>query len=319
VSPSAPFIDRPSSGSQYKRDNEPKLVSWKVLEGVTEPFDSYKPVDMPAWKQMKVSADHKASNQLMQQALHEYGQLIRHPHIFGEMPMEERYDVFLSMSKLLKQMGFHQRAELLLYEAMSYSSSPHEAHFQLALLLLDRENVDMAKVHLKNCLFFRESDVLVMIHLTIVLIAEGRINESKFFISRILSKLQTKYDRLSQILTNPVDGSTEPQATPENGMYVPPITNKPFDLPEFYRWLEELMSKVFHGDLRLINTHSSAPASTVTNLPASGKSSEKNNINNAATTVEFYRMFLNLYEWIVRGEMTGRFVFDLGQALYEGT
>jgi hypothetical protein len=286
------FVSSDRLANQYKRDNEPKLVSWKVLEGVTEPFDSYKPVDMPAWKQMKVSADHKSSNLLIQQALHEYGQLIRHPHIFGEMPMEERYDVFLSMSKLLKQMGFHQRAELLLYEAMSYSTSPHEAHLQLALLLLDRENIDMAKVHLKNCLFFRESDVLVMIHLTVVLIAEGRINESKFFISRILSKLQTKYDRLSQILNNAdppplpveskVDDSMTSRGTPE-----PP---QQFDLPEFYRWLEDLMARVFHGDLRLT----------------------------AATTVEFYRMFSNLYEWITRGEMTGRFVFDLGQALYEG-
>ena len=35
------------------------------------------------------------------------------------------------MAKLLKTMGFHQRAELLLYEAMSYSTSPYEAHVQV--------------------------------------------------------------------------------------------------------------------------------------------------------------------------------------------
>ena len=34
--------------------------------------------------------------------------------MFGEMPIEERYDVFLTMSRLLKLMGFHQRAEVYL-------------------------------------------------------------------------------------------------------------------------------------------------------------------------------------------------------------
>ena len=50
-------------------------------------------------------------------------------------------------------MGFHQRAELLLYEglslllllllllllAMSYTNNPYEAHLQLGLLFLDKE------------------------------------------------------------------------------------------------------------------------------------------------------------------------------------
>ena len=85
---------------------------------------------------MKTAADQKAANQMIQQALHEYGQLLKHPYMFGEIPMNEKYDIFLSMAKLLKHMGFHQKAELLLYEAMSYSRAPHEAHLQLGLLFL---------------------------------------------------------------------------------------------------------------------------------------------------------------------------------------
>ena len=71
------------------RDDEPHIVSWRVLEGVTEPFDSYRPIDIPVWRQMKTSADLKAANMMIQHALHEYGQLLRHWH-FGDMPHEER-------------------------------------------------------------------------------------------------------------------------------------------------------------------------------------------------------------------------------------
>lgn len=74
-------------------------------------------------------ADQKAAGLIVQQALHEYGQLLRHPYMFGEMPMDERYDVFLSMSKLLKIMGFQQRAELLLYGKTCYYS--HSTFFQV--------------------------------------------------------------------------------------------------------------------------------------------------------------------------------------------
>ena len=80
-------------------DDEPHIVSWRVLEGVIKSFDSFRPSEIPLWKQMKNSADQKAVNMMLQHA------------------MEERSDI---LSKLLKMMGFQQRAELLLYEAMSY-------------------------------------------------------------------------------------------------------------------------------------------------------------------------------------------------------
>ena len=118
---------------RIRGNDEPQLVSHRVLEGVTEPFEANQPHRAPAWKQMKIAADQKAANQMIQQALHEYGQLLKHPYMFGEMPMIEKYDVFLSMSKLLKVMGFHQKAELLLYEAMSYTQQPYDAHLQLGM------------------------------------------------------------------------------------------------------------------------------------------------------------------------------------------
>ena len=204
-------------------NDEPHIVSWRVLEGVTEPFDSFRPSDIPLWKQMKNAADQKAANMMIQAALHEYGQLLRHWH-FGEMPMNERYDVFLSMSKLLKVMGFHQRAELLLFEAISYTTKPYEAHFQLALLYLDKEDLDKAKVHFKNCLFFRENDIIILSYLSVVLIAEGKLHESKFFISRVLSGLEARVHKLTSLLNLGINegGDILPTIPPEHPPVIPP-------------------------------------------------------------------------------------------------
>lgn len=118
-------------GGRIRGDDEPQLVNWRVLEGITEPFQNGPDSSIPVWKQMKMYADQKAAHQAIPQALHEYGQLLRHPYLFGEMPAKEKYDVFLSMARLLTTMGFQQRAELLLYEAMSYVKDPYEAHLQL--------------------------------------------------------------------------------------------------------------------------------------------------------------------------------------------
>jgi hypothetical protein len=49
---------------RIRGDDEPHIVSWRVLEGVTEPFDSFRPIDIPVWKQMKNSADLKAANMM---------------------------------------------------------------------------------------------------------------------------------------------------------------------------------------------------------------------------------------------------------------
>ena len=144
--------------------NKHRLDTHKMLEGITEPFDNDGTSNLPAWKVLKNAADFKASGEYLQQALKEYGYILRHSHLFGEMPPEERYDIFLSMAKLLKIMGFHQRAEVLLYESMSHSQTPFESHFQLALLSLEKEDLTTAKMHLKNCLFLKESDTLVLIH-----------------------------------------------------------------------------------------------------------------------------------------------------------
>jgi hypothetical protein len=263
------------SSGRIKGDDEPHIVSWRVLEGVTEPFESNKQQAVPAWKQMKAAADHKAASLAVQQALHEYGQILRHPYMFGDMPTEERYDIFLSMSKLLKIMGFHQRAELLLYEAMSYTTNPHEAHLQLGLLFLDKEDLEQAKMHLKNCLFFKDNDLLILIHLAVILLAEGKMHEAKFFLSRILSSLEARVGTLSFVLSEAELKS---------------LTVDRVDHQQLSTWVEDLIVKVFYGEFRFT----------------------------VSATMDMLKLFSNLYKWIADGEMVGRFVFDMGQSLYEG-
>ena len=67
--------------------------------------------------------------------------------------------------------------QLLLYEAMSYTSNPYEAHLQLGILFLDKEDLNKAKMHFKNCLFFKENDILILAHLTVILVSEGTGNQ----------------------------------------------------------------------------------------------------------------------------------------------
>ena len=168
--------------------------------------------------------------------------------MFGEIPMNEKYDIFLSMAKLLKHMGFHQKAELLLYEAMSYSRAPHEAHLQLGLLFLvflknilifeflfptneilnffyqDKEDLERAKLHMKNCIYYNEADIVILIHMAVILLAEvrikikystiqtssqfhlthpsnyliqGKLHEAKFYVTRILSVLEARVQKFS--------------------------------------------------------------------------------------------------------------------------
>jgi len=256
-----------------KADDEPHLVSWKVLEGITEPFETSQQSIIPVWKQMKTSADQKAVNLAIQQALHEYGQILRHPYVFSEMPNEEKYDIFISMAKLLKMMGFYQRAELLLYEAMAHTNNPFEAHFQLGLLNLDKENVDYAKLHFKNCLFLADNDLLVLINLSVILLMENKLNESKYFITRILGQLENKLRKLSFVLSE------------EDIQRIKSLIN----YKDLTTWIEELIVKVLYGEFRV------APLATV----------------------ELLSYFWNLYNWINIGEMNGRYLFDLGQSLYE--
>lgn len=270
------YVHTEISTGRIKGDDEPHMVSWHVLEGITEPFESEQHQDIPAWKQMKNSADQKAAGQMIQLALHEYGQILRHPYMFGEMPMSERYDIFLSMSKLLKIMGFYQRAELLLYEAMSYTTNPFEAHLQLGLLFLDKEDLDKAKMHFKNCLFFQENDVHILVHLSVILISEGKVFEAKYFLSRIISGLEARVNKLSFLL--------------QQDKQLSDISKDAVNYKVLSNWLEELMVKVFYGEFRI------TPSSTF----------------------DMLKMFSNLYAWLSAGEMSGRFIFDLGQSLYEG-
>ncbi len=167
--------DRVDFQERSQGDDEPHIVSWRVLEGVIEPFDQNNPDEIPAWKHLKDAADKKAADMQLQQALSSYNHLLKHKYLFGGMPLEARYDVFLSMARILKVMGFHQKAELLLYESISYMAQPKEAHLQLGLLALDREDLNEAAMHFKNCLFYKADDVQILTNLAVVLIAEGKM------------------------------------------------------------------------------------------------------------------------------------------------
>lgn len=220
--------------NRIKGEDEPNMVSYRVLEGIIEPFELSDKHDVPAWKSMKDMADLKAANMQLQSALESYSQLLKHPYMFGDMPLHDRYDVFVSMAKILKKMGFHQRAELLLYEAMSYTTIPYEAHLQLGILAMDKEDLQEAKMHFKNCLYHKENDLVLLTHLSLVLIVEGKSYEAKFFLSRLLSALEVK---VKQMLL-------------EEGRDVKELVQLTARIEEstLARWLEALMVKVLHGE-----------------------------------------------------------------------
>lgn len=284
----AQFINDGSPGAPA----QPGLAKYAVFEGVLEPFRRVESrqrggmrlseveggggqEEEVAWRAMKRHADSlaSASPPQLQAALAEYGQLIRHPDTFSEMPALQRYDAFLSMARILKMMGHYQKAELLLFEALTHSEDPSEAHLQLALLYIDGEDLERAKVHIKNCLFHKEADVSMLVHLTVVLICQGRIQEAKFYTSRVLALLEPRVQQQQQH-----KGSSQASASPVQVHH-----------HNFLSGIEELVGRVFHCEYRFVPS--------------------------AAT--DLFRLFTSLHSWMSNGEMSGRFLFDLGQALYE--
>jgi tetratricopeptide (TPR) repeat protein len=264
-----------------KTDDRPKTIFGShFLEGITQPFKSLskETKQVPEWKIMKDLADRKASERAYRSALSEYGQLIRHPSHFSQIPSEEKYDIFISMSRLLKDMGFYQKAELILYEAMSYSKEPYEAHYLLGLLFLDKEDIDRSKMHLKNCLFYKESDTVILIYLSTILFTEGKTHEAKFYVSRILKILESKMSQLTSLLTGGQGGGEALTPNPEEMNHM-----------EFIMGLEDLIVKVFHAEFLYI----------------------------PSATADLFRFYFSFYQYLSRDDLKGRFVFDLGQSLYE--
>mmetsp|Transcript_11293 Transcript_11293/g.18386 ORF Transcript_11293/g.18386 Transcript_11293/m.18386 type:complete len:959 (-) Transcript_11293:257-3133(-) len=259
-------------------EDRPQIVGKSFFEGITQPFKSFSSVKKktPEWKVMKDQADKKASEHSYRHALNEYEALIRHPTNFGQMPNEEKYDIFISMSRLLKDMGFYQKAELLLYEAMSYSKEPYEAHYQLGLLFLDKEDIEKSKMHLKNCLFYKESDASILIYLSTILFAEGKSHEAKFYVSHILKELESKITNLSTLL---------------GGVGTPSVVESPAEMNhmEFIMGLEDIIVKVFHAEFLYI----------------------------PSATTELFRFYYSFFQYLSRDDLKGRFLFDLGQSLYE--
>jgi tetratricopeptide (TPR) repeat protein len=234
---------------------------------------------------MKDSGDKLASQHFYQAALTEYNQLIKHPYLFHDMPMIDKYDLFVTMAKLLKEMGYYSRAEMLLFEAIRYSNEPSDAYYQLSLLSLDKEDLHQAKIYFKNCLYYKENDIVLLVYLSTILLTEGKIYESKFYITRILSHLEVKITQLSLLLNkDPQDllkkdthSSSSSAATAAHEHHI------------FRSNLEDLVIKIYSCEYLLI----------------------------PSATLETYKFFTTLLDWIQRDEMNGRFLFDLGQSLYE--
>jgi tetratricopeptide (TPR) repeat protein len=199
--------------------------------------------------------------------------------------MIDKYDLFVTMAKLLKEMGYYSRAEMLLFEAIRYSNEPSDAYYQLSLLSLDKEDLHQAKIYFKNCLYYKENDIVLLVYLSTILLTEGKIYESKFYITRILSHLEVKITQLSLLLNkDPQDllkkdthSSSSSAATAAHEHHI------------FRSNLEDLVIKIYSCEYLLI----------------------------PSATLETYKFFTTLLDWIQRDEMNGRFLFDLGQSLYE--
>ena len=185
---------------------------------------------MPRWQQLVMLAEDQTADMQLSKALASYRAAKD-----GDMPLDARYTTQLSMAILLRRLGFPRRAELVLYEATSLRSQPYEANLQLALLALDREDLREAKMHFKNCLYYRATDVNVLVYLSTVLVAEGRSNEAKFFVSQLLSALEVRVRKLLVLM-----GREESDLV---------TIMAPISSGEVLRWLETLMARVLHGRL----------------------------------------------------------------------
>ena len=61
----------------YHQHQHVAMSARRLLEGVVEPFDTDTQEAEPSWRTWKRSADTKAAHNLFQQAVVEYGQLMR--------------------------------------------------------------------------------------------------------------------------------------------------------------------------------------------------------------------------------------------------
>ena len=118
----------------------------------------------------------------------------------------------------------------------------------------------------------------------VVLVAEGRVHEAKFYVSRVLDALLARGQRLDGRTRAQIDELSAREKSP-NGIRI--------DHRALIDWLEGLLGRAFHGELRAVGT---------------GRGSE---------IVDLYLRYSDLLRWLSAGEMNGRFVFDLGAALIE--
>lgn len=100
---------------------------------------------------------------------------------------------------------------------------------------MDREDLDKAKLHFKNCLYHQDDDLVILVYLSLTLVVEHKLHEAQFFLARIVAQLQSKVNKLSFLL------SAQERKTLDAHMAHGRIVF----------WLEETLIKVFRGEFRV--------------------------------------------------------------------
>ena len=311
---------------RFSAEEEGKsLVDYgSLLEGITEPFAaSAHARTTPLWAQTKASADAKAAQLLFPQAVQEYVSLLRQPSLLLAMPLDVRHEVFLSLAQLLRTMGFAHRAELLLYEAISYAEDAFAAHAALARLSLAKEDSVRAAQHLKHCLVSRERDAETLVTLAALLwAAEGRVHEARFFLSRAVEEMtkarNSKHENNNDTNNNnskknknknSVEGTEESTQASLSQESTPGNSQEREEEGEteevFAEWLESLLVRVLHGEFRL--SLSSPHSRTITHSGTDTQTHGEDSLSH----------FLALQHAITEDSLSPQSLFSLGERLCE--
>jgi hypothetical protein len=126
---------------------------------------------------------------------------------------------------------------------------------------------------MKNCLYYRETDILILIHMTVILIAEGKLcsiqyyarcacqagrlsysdcdfslsltagktHEAKFYVTRVLSVLEARVQKFSFLYPNREETVADMLRSGSRR-----------DHSALTAWLEDLLVQVFHGELKVL-------------------------------------------------------------------
>ena len=131
------------------------------------------------WKRYALEAKEKETKGNLHDALQCYTLLLENHHLVARMMDEERYDLHLSVGKLMVRMGMLSRAESIFFASTSLVHEPSEAYFNLARLKSHQGKLDDAVLHYKHHLFFQSDNLESLQNLGCLLVIKGSINEGK--------------------------------------------------------------------------------------------------------------------------------------------